>query len=104
MVYEAQYAPGETKIAENRRRHINPSHELEKMRNVADEDVVKLLGHKNPGEGYKTVCNKSSWFIDGNCTLKLLMRNPCAINRINDTEENIAFLYSSNTSFGVIHS
>lgn len=55
MVYEAQYAPGETKIAENRRKHINPSYELEKMRNVADEDVVKLLGHKNPGEGYKTV-------------------------------------------------
>lgn len=55
MVYDAQYGPGETKIAENRRKHMNPSKELEKIRQVADEDIVEMLGHRNPGEGYKTV-------------------------------------------------
>ena len=55
MSYEAQYTPGKTKIAENRRNHMNPDYELKKIREVADEDIVKILGHRNPGEGYKTV-------------------------------------------------
>lgn len=55
MAYDVHYSPGETIIAENRRKHMNLSYELKEMRNVADEDIVKLLGHRNPGEGYKTV-------------------------------------------------
>ncbi|PKL66142.1 MAG: coenzyme-B sulfoethylthiotransferase subunit gamma [Methanobacteriales archaeon HGW-Methanobacteriales-1] len=55
MSYKAQYSPGETIIAENRRNHMNPNFELKKLRNVADEDLVKILGHRNPGENYKSV-------------------------------------------------
>lgn len=55
MSYNAQYSPGETRIAENRRNHMNPDYELKKIREIADEDIVKILGHRNPGEGYKTV-------------------------------------------------
>ncbi|RJS48511.1 MAG: coenzyme-B sulfoethylthiotransferase subunit gamma [Methanobacterium sp.] len=55
MSYKAQYSPGNTKIAENRRNHMDPDYELKKIREIADEDIVKILGHRNPGEGYKTV-------------------------------------------------
>lgn len=55
MSYKAQYSPGETKIAKNRRKHMNPEHEFKKLREVADEDLVRILGHRNPGEDYKTV-------------------------------------------------
>ena len=55
MAYEVQYYPGESVIAENRKKHMNPDHELKKLRNIADDDIVKLLSHRNPGEGYKTV-------------------------------------------------
>ncbi len=55
MSYEVQYTPGKTKIAENRRKHMDPNFELKKIREIADEDIVKILGHRNPGEGYKSV-------------------------------------------------
>ena len=55
MAYDVQFYPGESKIAENRRKHLNPDHELEILRSIADDDIVKLLSHRNPGEGYKTV-------------------------------------------------
>ena len=55
MSYKAQYTPGETRIAENRRKHMNPDYELRKLREISDEDLVKVLGHRNPGESYKSV-------------------------------------------------
>ena len=55
MTYEAQFGPGETKIAENRRKHMDPEHKFKKIREVSDEGIVKILGHRNPGESYKTV-------------------------------------------------
>lgn len=55
MSYEAQYTPGNTLIAENRRKHLNPSVALRKIREVSDENIVKLLGHRSPGESYKSV-------------------------------------------------
>lgn len=55
MAYEVQYYPGDSVIAENRKKHMNPDHELNKLRSIADDDIVKLLSHRNPGEGYKTV-------------------------------------------------
>ncbi|MDR3291028.1 MAG: coenzyme-B sulfoethylthiotransferase subunit gamma [Methanobrevibacter sp.] len=55
MDYKAQYSPGETKIAENRRKHMDPTFEFKKLRNIPDKDIVNVLGHRNPGENYKTV-------------------------------------------------
>jgi methyl-coenzyme M reductase gamma subunit len=51
----AQYYPGTTKVAENRRKFSNPDAELEKLREVSDEDVVNILGHRAPGEEYPSV-------------------------------------------------
>ena len=41
MTYNAQFAPGETKIAENRRKHMNPDHQLKTIREVSDEGLVR---------------------------------------------------------------
>lgn len=51
----AQFYPGSTKIAENRRKFMNPDAELEKLREISDEDVVRILGHRAPGEEYPSV-------------------------------------------------
>ncbi|WP_405293233.1 coenzyme-B sulfoethylthiotransferase subunit gamma [Methanobrevibacter sp.] len=50
-----QIYPGTSQVAQNRRNFTNPEYELEKLREIADEDVVKILGHKAPGEEYKSV-------------------------------------------------
>ncbi len=55
MAYDTQFYPGESVIAENRRKHMNPDYELEILRDIADDDIVQLLSHRTPGEGYKTV-------------------------------------------------
>lgn len=55
MSYKPQYTPGETKIAQNRRNHMDPDFELKKIRDINDEDIVSVLGHRNPGESYKSV-------------------------------------------------
>ncbi|MBM4240766.1 MAG: coenzyme-B sulfoethylthiotransferase subunit gamma [Euryarchaeota archaeon] len=51
----AQFYPGTTKVAQNRRNFCNPDYTLEKLREVSDEDVVKILGHRAPGEEYPSV-------------------------------------------------
>jgi len=50
-----QIYPGTSQVAKNRRNFTNPEYELEKLREISDEDVVKILGHKAPGEEYKSV-------------------------------------------------
>jgi methyl-coenzyme M reductase gamma subunit len=54
MAYKPQYGPGTTQVAENRRKQMNPEYKLEKMRDVTDEDVVLILGHRAPGSAYPT--------------------------------------------------
>ena len=50
-----QIYPGTSQVAQNRRNFCNPEYELEKLREISDEDVVKILGHRAPGEEYKSV-------------------------------------------------
>ena len=51
----AQYYPGTSQVAQNRRNFQDPEYKLEKLREISDEDVVKILGHRAPGEEYKSV-------------------------------------------------
>ena len=55
MYNMAQFYPGTSQVAQNRRKFTNPENELEKLREISDEDVVKILGHRAPGEEYKSV-------------------------------------------------
>lgn len=50
MAYERQFYPGATSVAENRRKHM--SGKLEKLREISDEDLTAILGHRAPGSDY----------------------------------------------------
>jgi methyl-coenzyme M reductase gamma subunit len=54
MAFKPQYGPGTTKVAENRRNYMNPAYKLQKVRDITDEDVVLLMGHRAPGAAYPT--------------------------------------------------
>ncbi|MBP2146495.1 methyl-coenzyme M reductase gamma subunit [Methanofollis sp. W23] len=54
MAYKPQFGPGTTVVAENRRKQMNPDYQLEKLREVTDEDIVLILGHRAPGAAYPT--------------------------------------------------
>ena len=43
MAYTPQYGPGTSKVAANRRKQMNPAVQLDKVRDVTDEDVVLIL-------------------------------------------------------------
>jgi len=50
-----QYCQGKTHIADNRRKFMNPDVELEKLRDIEEDDIVRLLAHRAPGEEYKSI-------------------------------------------------
>jgi methyl-coenzyme M reductase gamma subunit len=50
MAYKPQYYPGNTSVAKNRRKHM--SDDVEKMRDISDEDLTAILGHRAPGSDY----------------------------------------------------
>jgi methyl-coenzyme M reductase gamma subunit len=52
MAYKPQYGPGQTQVAENRRKQMDPNQKLEKIRDITDKDVVLVMGHKAPGAAY----------------------------------------------------
>ena len=54
MAYKPQFGPGQTHIAENRRKQMDPNHKLAKLRDVSDKDVVLMMGHRAPGSAYKS--------------------------------------------------
>jgi len=55
MAYTRQFYPGNSVPAKNRRRYMDPKMKLGKLRDLAMEDVVKILGHRQPGEEYKSI-------------------------------------------------
>jgi len=54
MAYKAQYGPGSTAVAENRRKQMDPTKKLEKLRDISDKDIVLMMGHRAPGSAYPT--------------------------------------------------
>ena len=50
MAYTRQFYPGATSVGENRRKHM--SGKLEKLREISDEDLTAVLGHRAPGSDY----------------------------------------------------
>ena len=55
MAYKRQFYPGTCQVAKNRRRFMDPSQELKKLRDVSLDDVVRIMGHRSPGEEYKSI-------------------------------------------------
>lgn len=55
MNYKAQFVPGSTVISANRKKYMDPSYKLKQLRSLSDEDIVLVLGHRAPGEDFKSV-------------------------------------------------
>ena len=55
MKYQRQFYPGKSDPAAARRRVMDPKVKLKKLRDVPMEDVVRLMGHRNPGEDYASI-------------------------------------------------
>ncbi len=50
-----QYMAGNSHVARNRINYMNPNYEFEKLRDIAEDDIVRLLAHRAPGEEYKSI-------------------------------------------------
>jgi len=46
--------PGTSNVAANRRKALDPTVKLEKVRDVSDNDIVAILGHRTPGSAYQS--------------------------------------------------
>jgi len=55
MVYKAQFVPGESIVSKNRKKYMDPEYKFKKLRSLSDEDLVLVLGHRAPGEDFKSV-------------------------------------------------
>lgn len=52
MAYKPQYYPGATSVAANRRKHM--SGDVEKLREISDDDLTMILGHRPAGSDYRS--------------------------------------------------
>jgi len=73
MAYKRQFYPGTTTPAKNRRRFMDPSQELKKLREISMENVVKILGHRAPGEDYKSVHPPLEEGTEPDCPIRQLV-------------------------------
>lgn len=71
--YKAQFYPGNTLPAKNRRRFMDPSVKLEKLRDVPMDDVVKILGHRVPGSDYATIHPPLAEGSEPDCPIRALV-------------------------------
>ena len=74
MAYTPQYGPGQSVVAENRRKQMNPNQKLEKMRDVTDEDIVLILGHRAPGAAYPTAHPPLAEQQEPDCPMRMLVK------------------------------
>jgi methyl-coenzyme M reductase gamma subunit len=73
MAYQRQFYPGTSVPAKNRRRFMDPSVKLDKLREVAMEDVVKILGHRQPGEEFKSIHPPLEEGTEPDCPIRQLV-------------------------------
>ena len=74
MAYSRQFYPGTSVPAKNRRRFMDPSEEIKKMREVAMEDVVKILGHRTPGSEYMSIHPPLEEGNEPDCAIRELVK------------------------------
>jgi methyl-coenzyme M reductase gamma subunit len=73
MAYKPQYGPGTSIVAENRRKYMDPGHKLEKVRDITDEDIVLIMGHRAPGSAYPTAHPPLAEQQEPNCPVRKLV-------------------------------
>ncbi|NKQ38840.1 MAG: coenzyme-B sulfoethylthiotransferase subunit gamma [Methanosarcinales archaeon] len=68
MTYTPQYYPGATTIAQNRRKQM--AKKSEKIREISDEDLTLILGHRAPGSDYKSTHPPLSEMTEPECSIR----------------------------------
>lgn len=68
MAYKPQYYPGNTSVAKNRRKHM--SGQVEKLREISDEDLTAILGHRAPGADYPSTHPPLSEMGEPECPIR----------------------------------
>jgi methyl-coenzyme M reductase gamma subunit len=68
MAYKAQYYPGSTSVAANRRKHM--SGKLDKLREISDEDLTAILGHRAPGSDYPSTHPPLAEMGEPDCSIR----------------------------------
>ncbi len=53
--FKRQFCPGSSDVAKNRRAFLDKNKPLGKVREIPDEDIVLLLGHRRPGQAYESL-------------------------------------------------
>lgn len=53
--FNYQIYPGDGAVANRRRKILDPKSRLTRFRDIPDDDIVQILGHRMPGALYKTV-------------------------------------------------
>ncbi len=66
--YIPQYYPGITSVAKNRRKHM--SNNLEKLRDLSDEEITALLGHRVPGSDYPSTHPSLAEIGEPDCSIR----------------------------------
>lgn len=71
MTYKPQYYPGATSVAVNRRKHM--SGDIEKLREISDEDLTAVLGHRSPGSDYPSTHPPLAEMGEPECSMRELV-------------------------------
>lgn len=53
--YVPQFYPGSERVSARRRKIMDPSKRLIKLRDIPDDEIVEILGHRSPGALYTSV-------------------------------------------------
>ncbi|MHA1266720.1 MAG: coenzyme-B sulfoethylthiotransferase subunit gamma [Candidatus Helarchaeota archaeon] len=74
LVYEKQFYPGMGKVSDRRRKILNPEKRLLKLRDLPDDAIVMLLGHRLPGSLYKSVHPPLDELIEEYDPIKMIVK------------------------------
>jgi methyl-coenzyme M reductase gamma subunit len=88
--YTPQIYPGAEAVSERRRKIMDPDRRLLKLRDIPDDDVVVLLGHRPPGSLYSSVHPPLDEMIETYDPIKLLVE-PTAGARAGDRMRFVQF-------------
>jgi methyl-coenzyme M reductase gamma subunit len=72
--FEKQFYPGMGNVSDRRRKILNPEKRLIKLRDLPDDAVVSLLGHRLPGSLYKSIHPPLDELIEEYDPIKILIK------------------------------
>jgi methyl-coenzyme M reductase gamma subunit len=72
MKYTPQFYPGRTSVGINRRKHMSAN--LEMLRDIAEADVVMIMGHRAPGADYPSIHPPLKEMGEPDCPIRQIVK------------------------------